>query len=389
MTVVASWRPEDWRERAKRRLPKPIFDFIDGGSGDESSIRRNRDVFRRVRWIPAVLRAPIHRTSAISLFGQDWKAPIGVAPMGLGNLAWPGTDTGLIRAVSGEGLAYGLSTAASMTIETAQTLMNGKLWFQLYVGEDFAVAERLLHRARSAGVNVVMVTVDAAWPGLRYRDRANGFGQPLWRFPASLCSHALHPRWSLTTLFRGVPAMVNLMQADSRLVGPEATRLFMASMVRTRLDHDLLGRIRDLWPGRLIVKGVLDPDDAVGLQQRGIDGIVVSNHGGRQLGSVIAALEQLPLIRSAVGPDWPLLFDSGIRTGEDVAMALALGADFVLAGRPWLFASAALGPETGPGLYARQLLDELDNILAQTGCHSVADLRDRTHGLSAGRDACN
>ncbi len=375
--MARAFTPEAWRARAQRRLPKPIFDFIDGGSGDEEAVRRNRRVFDDVRFVPQVLKAPVERSIGVHFLGESWKAPIGVSPMGLGNLAWPGTDRGVIGAVGDAGLAYSLSMAGSIPMATAQELMTGKLWFQLYLGEDFSVLMRLMQGARDAGVEVLMLTVDAAWPGLRLRDRANGFGQPLWHHPASLLSHLLHPRWSLTTLLRGIPSMVNLLNVDERLVGAEATRLFMASMVRAKLNFETLQRIRDQWQGLIIVKGVLDVDDAVKLKSTGVDGVVVSNHGGRQLGSVVTALEVLPGIRHAVGSDWPLLFDSGVRTGEDVARALALGADFVLLGRPWLFSSAADGPDVGPAVLARRLADELDNTMAQIGCRSVQELRGR------------
>lgn len=364
----------DFETAARNKMPRTIFDFIKGGAGSEAAQRRNESAFSGVALVPRVLRAPLERSSAVRLLGVDYAVPFGISPMGLGNLAWPGTDRGLLTTAASKRLPYTLSAAGSTAIEQAAELANGMLWFQLYIGADFRVSQSLMQRAEAAGVRKLVLTVDAAHPGLRFRDRRNGFGEPIWQSPGLLIDYALHPRWSLSTLVRGLPQMVNLSQNDLQLNGPEATRVFMASMMRATLNWEMLEKVRELWPHQLIVKGVLAVEDAIRLRHAGVDALVVSNHGGRQLGSAASPLDVLPAIRTAVGPDYPLIMESGIRSGEDVIKSLVLGANFVLIGRPWLFASAAAGPGQGSQLLADLLQGEVDNVLAQLGCHSVESL---------------
>lgn len=365
----------DFETAARRHLPRTIFDFIKGGAGSEAAQRRNESAFSGVALVPRVLRAPLVRSTVVRLLGVDYAVPFGISPMGLGNLAWPGTDRALQTTAASKNLPYTLSAAGSTSIETAAELANRMLWFQLYIGADFRVSQSLMQRAEAAGVRTLVLTVDAAFPGLRFRDRRNHFAEPIWRSPRLMLDYALHPGWSLSTVMRGVPKMVNFSQNDLQQNGPEATRAFMASMMQAKLDWEMLEQVRALWPHQLIVKGVLATDDAIRLKQLGIDALVISNHGGRQLGSAASPLDVLPDIRTAVGPDYPLIMESGIRSGEDVIKSLVLGADFVLIGRPWLFASAAAGPTRGAKLLADLLENEVDNVMAQLGCDNIESLR--------------
>ena len=373
---MAFLQASDFENVARRHLPRTIFDFIMGGAGSEAAQRRNESAFASFAMVPRVLRAPLIRSSTVRLLGVDYAVPFGISPMGLGNLAWPGTDRGLLTTAASKHLPYALSAAGSTTIEQAAALADGMLWFQLYIGADFRVSQSLMQRAEAAGVRKLVLTVDAAHPGLRFRDRRNGFGEPIWQSPGLLLDYALHPRWSLSTVVRGLPQMVNLSQNDLKLGGPEATRVFMASMMQAKLNWEMLEKVRELWPHQLIVKGVLAVADAIRLKHAGVDALVVSNHGGRQFGSAASPLDVLPAIRTAVGPDYPLIMESGIRSGEDVIKSLVLGANFVLIGRPWLFASAAAGPDHGSQLLADLLESEVDNALAQLGCDNVKSLAD-------------
>jgi (S)-mandelate dehydrogenase len=372
---VAFLQTSDHERAARRKLPRAIFDFIKGGAGSEAAQRRNESAFSGVALVPRVLRAPRIRSSVTRLLGVDYAVPFGVSPMGLGNLAWQGTDRSLITTAAGRNLPYALSAAGSTTVEEAAELANGMLWFQLYIGADFRISQSLMQRAETAGVRNLVLTVDAAHPGLRLRDTRNGFAEPLWWSPKLLFDYALHPAWSLSTLLRGLPQMVNLSQNDFQLNGPEATRVFMASMMQAALDWEMLAKVRELWPHQLIVKGVLAAEDAIQLRRAGVDALVVSNHGGRQFGSAASPLDVLPAIRTAVGPDYPLIMESGVRSGEDVIKSIVLGADFVLIGRPWLFASVAAGPQRGGQLLAELLENEVDNSMAQLGCDRIESLR--------------
>lgn len=365
---------EDLRQLARCRLPRPIFDFIDGGGGEEYSQRRNMEAFAETRLVTRLFTECRKRDLSTTFLGTKYGAPFGVSPMGLGNLAWPGTDEALVRATSGARIPYSLSTAGSSTIERVAELGGDCAWFQLYLPQEFELSKKLVKRALDAGVKTLVFTVDASQPGRRLRDRRSGFGRPLLDFPKGMLSYALHPGWSLSTLMAGTPTMANLTSGAGDFEGANAALQFMGSIMNAKLDWESLDQIRALWPHKLIVKGVLTPADAKRIAAAGADAVMVSNHGGRQFGSVVSTLDVLPAIREAVGPDYPLVLDSGVRSGEDVAKAIVKGANFVLLGRPWLFATAALGPQAGAAKIIEILRGELDNAMSQIGCATIAEL---------------
>jgi (S)-mandelate dehydrogenase len=349
----------DLQRRAKARLPGLIFDFIEGGAGDERSVQRNLLVWERIRLIPRVLSLGSDRSISTQFLGRTYGAPFGVAPMGLGRLAWPDTDEGLIRAAAAARIPYGLSTAGSTTIERVAELAQGHAWFQIYISTEPRISTNLMERARIAGIETLIVTVDANNPGRRLRDLRNGFALPFRPKPRVVAQFMLHPRWTLQTLRHGSPRMANLETGSSSSKGRMSLAGLLKDMAGASLDWSVLERIRDNWPGKLIVKGVLHAGDAKRMADIGVDAISVSNHGGRQLGAAVAPIEVLPDIRAAVGPDFPLLLDSGVRSGEDIVKALALGANFVLLGRPFLFAAAALGGAAGGPRVIEVLSSEL------------------------------
>jgi (S)-mandelate dehydrogenase len=364
----------DLQRRAKARLPGLIFDFIEGGAGDERSVQRNLLAWERIRLIPRVLSLGSARSISTRFLGRTYGAPFGIAPMGLGRLAWPDTDVGLIRAAAAARIPYGLSTAGSTTIERVAELAQGHAWFQIYISTEPRISTNLMERARIAGIETLIVTVDANNPGRRLRDLRNGFALPFRPKPRVVAQFMLHPRWTLQTLRHGSPRMANLETGSSSSTGRMSLAGLLKDMAGASLDWSVLERIRDNWPGKLIVKGVLHAGDAKRMAGIGVDAISVSNHGGRQLGAAVAPIEVLPDIRAAVGPDFPLLLDSGVRSGEDIVKALALGANFVLLGRPFLFAAAALGGSVGGPRVIEVLCSELSGSLAQLGCTSVGEL---------------
>jgi len=360
------------RKLARRRLPRLVFDFVDGGAGRESALTRSELAFDAVRLLPRVLAGAEVRSQTIELLGRSYAAPFGIAPIGMANLVAPGVDMALARAAADAAIPYCLSTAATTAIEEIARAAPAS-WFQLYVGREQAIVEDLIRRADTAGAPVLMVTADVPAPGKRLRDLDNGFMLPLepsLRLAADLFTH---PRWALATALGGAPRFANLERYEQPGASAQSLARLMASQSSARLDWELLARIRDRWQRRLILKGVLHPDDARRAQRIGADAIVVSNHGGRQLDCAPAPLEVLPQIAAAVGGRCRILLDGGVRTGEDVARALALGADAVLLGRPFLFAVAALGPDGARALIA-MLQDEIDRVLAHLGCCSPAEL---------------
>lgn len=321
--------------------------------------------------LPRVLHDCAKRDLSTSLLGASYKAPFGVCPMGMGNMAWPGTDEALMNACAAAGIPYTLSAAGSTSIERLAELAGNHAWFQLYVLSEPAIYQNLIRRAEAAGIKTLVVTIDAAHPSRKLRNLRNGLRQSMLRNPRALLDFALHPRWSIGTLAAGRPRLVNLEHTG---VNQQNSLALMASMARARLDWSTLEEIRKLWRGTLLVKGVLAPAQARRMVDAGIDGIIVSNHGGRQQGSVVPTAVALPAIRAAVGPGYPLVLDSGIRSGEDIAKAMILGANFVLVGRPFLYATAALGPHRGAPAVIQLLRDELDTTMAQLGCATIADL---------------
>jgi L-lactate dehydrogenase (cytochrome) len=318
-----------------------------------------------LRLVPRVLVNVENRNHQKALFGQTWNQPFGIAPMGMCNLTWPNADVMLANAANHYGIPLVISTMASSSIETTAQRAGEHAWFQLYVGESEEVAFRLVERAGKAGYTNLVLTVDLPGIGARPREQRHGFRSPFRIRPEQFFDFAMHPRWSLTTLKTGVPRLANIDAPG----GVE----FRRSEERGRMDWEFLARLRERWPGNLILKGVLSCEDAKRIRDAGADAICVSNHGGRQFESSPAAIQMLPLIREAVGPDYPLLFDSGVRNGEAVIKALALGADFVLIGRPFLY---ALGANGDAGL--RQVIDlirmQIDIGLAQLGCPDINDI---------------
>jgi len=355
----------DARKYARRRMPRMTFDYIDGSAGDERACALNVERIDALRLMPRVLVNVEHRNQKKDVFDNTWDLPFGIAPMGMCNLTWPGADAMLARAAKQYGIPLVLSTMASSSIETTVERAGEHAWFQLYVGQSEEVANLLVERAETVGYTRLVLTVDVPEIGYRPREHRNGFKSPIYIGPKQFFDFAFHPRWSLTTLMNGVPTLANVNVAG----GKE----FKRNEARGKVDWAFLERLRERWPGKLIVKGVLGEEDALRIRDAGVDAVYVSNHGGRQLDSAPAAIDMLPRIRAAVGPDYPLLFDSGVRNGEAIIKALALGADFVFVGRPLLYAMGAGGYE-GLQQMIELLRSQIDIGLAQLGCPDINDI---------------
>jgi (S)-mandelate dehydrogenase len=349
------------RDAARRRLPGFAFDFIDGGAGREYTISDNVAALARLRLVPRILRGVTTSDLTTTLFGQTYGAPFGIAPMGLPAIAWPGADFGLASAAAAANIPFVLSTAASATIEAATAIAAKVTWFQLYPSRDPAYTAQLIDRAEAAGVRVLVLTVDRPVMGWRTRDLTNGVGLQMKLNARACLSLAAHPRWSLATLRAGKPRPAN----------PEPAQPPGAAVA---LDWGFLTMLRGRWPHTLLVKGVLHPDDARQAVGAGADGVIVSNHGGAHLESAATSIARLAVIRVAVGDKVAVLLDGGMRSGEDIAKALALGADFVLLGRAFAWSVAALGSDKGPVRAIAMLRDQFSRTLTLLGCRFPADL---------------
>ncbi|MBT5255999.1 MAG: alpha-hydroxy-acid oxidizing protein [Alphaproteobacteria bacterium] len=351
---------------ARRRLPKIIFDFIEGAAGREQATERNQKRFDNIILQPRVMGDVAQRSLETSFLGRSYSVPFGIAPMGMCNLAWPHADKHLARVAQQAGMPVCLSTAGSSTIEDMYGWGGENTWFQLYVTQSTDMALELVERARIAGYDTLILTVDVPEVSRRIRDLRNGFKAPFHIGPKQAFDFATHPRWSLSTMLAGAPSPRNF-ETDGKQTK------FDRNASRAGADWAFLDRLRKIWKGRLIIKGITEPSDAVRVKEAGADAIYVSNHGGRQLDSAPATIDILPLIRAAVGPDYPLIFDSGVRNGDDIIKALAYGADFVMLGRPFMFALGA-DAEKGVRSLVRVLADEISVSMAQIGVNNIASL---------------
>ncbi len=363
MSASAIHSAEDARRLARRRLPWMVFDYIDGSAGAETGAARNRAALDAITLRPRILRDVSQRSLATTVFGQQTERPFGIAPMGMCNLSAPGADLMLARLAAKHKVPHGVSTVASTPMEKILEVAEGHAWFQLYFTGDGTGTFKLVERAQAAGYKTLVLTVDVPEVGRRPRELRHGFKMPFRIGPRQYIDFALHPRWSIAGLIHGKPQMANFEMDGYDFDRTES---------RAKADWDTLARLRDAWPGHLVVKGVLDVDDALQLQRAGVDAIQVSSHGARQLEAAPAPIDMLPRMRAALGPDFPLFFDSGLRSGEDALKALVAGADFVFFGRILQFAMAA-GDDPGLAQLWRVLTDEMSIAMAQTGMTCIKD----------------
>ena len=364
---------------AKRRIPGFALDYVVNGLGGGVSVRKNRESLDTVELMPRYLSEADLPNMRCRLLGQDYNAPFGVAPMGLSGLVWPNAEIILAKAAKAHNLPYTLSTVATVSLETIREIAGENAWFQLYTPKEPEVLADLLRRCNVAGYETVAVTVDVPYKTRRAHDIRNGLSVPPAFDLKSVWQMATHPQWALRMLRRGIPQFVNLTpyhegsQSGNVKDSIEKSTKFIEERMGLHITAQRFAEIRDQWPRTLLVKGVLDPAEAKAYMDLGADGVIVSNHGGRQLDAAPSAVDVLPAIRKAVGPDAPVLVDGGVRSGLDIARMLALGADFVLIGRPFLYAVAALDRQGGQ--HAMDLLKaELQSTMGQLGCPTLAEL---------------
>ncbi|EME69248.1 L-lactate dehydrogenase [Paramagnetospirillum caucaseum] len=363
----------DLARRARWRLPGFAFGFLDGGSGEEGGLRRNRDRLEAVVLAPKACGGVKPETTA-TLFGRDYRLPFGAAPVGMGNLLWPGADLMVARQAARLGFPVVASTVATTPLEEIAEAAGGNAWFQLYVSREERINRDLLARAWAAGIRELVVTVDVPVAGDRRRDVRNRFILPFRPGPRFVAQVATAPLWALETLRAGSPGFPNLARYVGEVDGKTLAG-FISSQIKDDLAWDDIKALRDLWQGRMLVKGVMTAPDAKAALDVGADGVWVSNHGGRQLDAAPAAIDSLAAIRAALGNGAVVVMDGGIRSGEDVVRAGAVGADFVFCGRAFYYGAAAAG-EAGAARAADLLAADLRRTLIQIGCPSWMALDD-------------
>lgn len=363
-----------FRERARRRIPKVMFDYIDGAAEDEVTAHRNRTVFDSVELVPRSLVDVANVHQATSVLGENIDLPVVLGPTGMTRLFHHHGEKGAAAAAARAGTAYGLSSLGSTTIEDVAAAAAGPKWFQIYVWRDRALVRELIERCREARFQALCLTVDVAAAGKRERDIRNGMTVPPRLSAKTVLDGLLHPAWTWHWLTGEPLEPANVARAAAEAVGEGGSLLqFVDRQFDPSVTWDDAQWMMEQWGGSFVIKGILSPDDARRAVEVGADAIVVSNHGGRQLDHTPATLEVLPEIVNAVDGRAEVYLDSGVRRGTDVIKALALGARACLIGRPYLYALAADG-EAGVSRLMEIFRDEIRRSLALLGCPSVQDL---------------
>lgn len=361
------------RSRAKRRIPKLAFDYLDGGAGTEANIRRNQFGFERILLRPEYLRDVTARSQKVKLFGYTYDAPIGISPMGLANLIWPKADQFLAELAKKRNIPYLLSAVGTSSIEEIAKIAPDHAWFQLYIpGEDYICFD-LIKRAKEAGIKVLVLTVDIPEPSIRLRDLRNNFTLPFKMTPRVIIDILRRPKWAIRSLINGNPQFKSMIPYLKNTVKKQPLSAAQVLQVSARLSEDLIKRVRDAWEGTFIIKGILSPKSAEAATRVGANGIIISNHGGRQLDSAPSSIEVLPQIINTTNSEMTVMLDGGIRYGADIVKAYASGASFVFSGRPFMYGIGALN---GPGaeFVLNLMVNEVDKTLAQIGCKNIQDL---------------
>jgi (S)-mandelate dehydrogenase len=365
---------DELREVARRRVPNFCFEYVEGGSDDEVTLKRNRSVFEEIGFVPRTLVDVSARSQAVDLFGKPSAAPFMIGPTGFSGLLTRDGDLALARAAASAGIPYILSNASTMRLEEVVQRAGGRIWMQLYLYRTRDYAARLVDRMKAIGIEALVVTTDSAIFGNREWDRRN-YARPLKLDLRNTIDVMLHPRWIFDVLVpHGVPRFANL---GNMLPPGQDSVQGAASAIAKELDPSLnwadIRWLRDLWPGKLIVKGVMCVEDAVTAAKSGADGIVLSNHGGRQLDGAISSMEILPEVAAAVGSQLTVMLDGGFRRGSDIVKARALGADAVLLGRATTYGLAA-GGEAGVAHAINLLKIEVDRVVGLLGCSDLSQL---------------
>ena len=375
MSIDDAINYEDLRELAKRRLPKIAFDFIEGGVEDEVGLDRNQKAFRDVPLVPRYMRNIDGVDKKTEIFGQTYDGPFGISPTGLIGLFRPGGDLMLAAAAREANIPFVMSGSATCTVEELGEIAPEHGWFPLYAARDNNGSEVMIRRAEAAGVSTLVVTVDVPVHANRERNTRNGFTRPLKMSLETRLDALSHPGWLMGYLREGMPMIKNWLPYAKEGANANDVANLVAAQVTAPLTWDNVARYRELWPRNLVIKGIMHVDDAVTAAELGVDGIVVSNHGARQLDRSPASIEVLPGIVAAVGDRMTVMLDSGVQRGSDIVTALCLGAEFVLTGRATLYGVTA-GGKSGAVKAVSILNNEIDLVMAQMGAAEISALGD-------------
>ena len=374
--TLGAYNIDDLRRKAKKRLPRGIFEYVDRGAEDEIALRHNTQIYRTLKIKNRVLMDVSNRTTKTEIFGQKFTMPFGISPTASAGLVCEGGEVGLARAAARMGVPCTAATSALTPMEEIYEAGNGNIWFQLYMWTDMDLTMRFVERVKATGFETMLITVDGPVPSNREYNYRNGFAMPLRYSPRLIAQIVANPSWCIRVL-----APQYLKRGHFRKVNnpPELASKLTQIAVETAYtkpaaqNWDDIKRTRDTWPGNLLVKGLQSAEDAAIAASLGLQGVVLSNHGGRYLDSAPAPLEVLPEVRAAVGNKIKILIDSGARRGGDIVKAIALGADMVMSGRPTLYGSAVAG-EAGSYRALEIFQTEMNRVMAQIGVNRIDEL---------------
>ncbi|MBX7121741.1 MAG: alpha-hydroxy-acid oxidizing protein [Opitutaceae bacterium] len=360
------------RDKARRRIPRFAFEYLDGGCFSEINLRRNTDEIREVRLRPYYLRDYPGATMETELYGETYAAPFGIAPIGLQGLIWPRSAEYLAEAAVEGNIPFILSTVSTSSIEEIAQLTKGRFWFQLYHPAEDALRDKLLERAAAAGCKVLVILADTPTFAYRPKEIRNGLSIPPQMNLRNVVQMCLHPTWSFSQLAAGVPAFKTMQPYIPKGLNLRHLGLFMNRTFSGRLTEKKIRALRELWKGKLVIKGIVNTEDAQKALDLGVDGMIVSNHGGRQLDAGTSTIRPLAELAEKFHGKTKLMADSGYRAGPDIAAALASGADFVFLGRTFMYGVGALGRRGGAHTI-HMLKRQLQQVMEQVGCAKVGD----------------
>ncbi len=366
----------DLRKLSKRKIPYFAFEYLDSGTGSEYGVKENRYRLDQVRFLPEILHGELNYDLTQKFMGKTYDLPIGIAPVGMSGLIWPGAEKILADRGRKANIPFCLSTVAAALPEDVAQLIGDNGWFQLYVPYSGEVRRDILARVHDAGFDKLVVTVDVPEQSRRERQRRAGLVYPPKITLSHLISAASCPQWSLGRLREGMPRLKLLESYDKGKSSGKEGGTTAGSLYRGNVDWITMKKIRNEWEGDLLVKGIMCPEDALKLKQLGVDGVWVSNHSGRQFEGGPAPIEQLPKVREKLGRDYPIIFDSGIIGGLDIIRALAMGADFVFLGRAFHYAVSAL-QKTGVDHLLHILSEDIKSNMGQIGANNIGDLKSK------------
>ena len=361
------------KQRARRRMPSFAFDYLEGGCHDEIGLLRNREDIQAVQLRSQLLQPFEKSDMSVELFGEMYDAPFGIAPIGLQGLMWPKAPEILAKAALELNIPYVLSTVSSAKLETIAEISEGKAWYQLYNPTDSTIREDLLNRIKVAGYRVLVVTVDVPTFGYRPRDMKNGLAMPPKMTLSNILQMLRCPRWFYETALAGKPEMQTLKPYMPKGMPTDQLAAFMNKTVMGRVDIEGLKPIRDFWQGPLVIKGLISQEDVAAAISLGADAVVMSNHGARQLDVGESPVAPLQKAASKYATDIKIFMDSGLRSGSNIASALASGADFTFLGRPFVYGVGALGKKGGVHTI-NCLKTQLEQVMNQLGCAEIKDL---------------